>query len=437
MQTGASASQGNEDFKKPPPPKPPDPGNSSKKRGRGRPRKNDHVSKKFRPGEDGMSTTTDESTNIYDSLTDDDEGNTSTASFDPQRRFTRKSKIIKPPPIVLHQINLASIKTIMSECSVPCADYRLQLTQYGTKLFLTQKVHYDAVKQALVTKKVNHFTYASEDDKTIKFVLYGLPDVGIDDLESELANVSLCKPTVKKMTIKTKRHEDHCLYLVSYPKRSDMTLTGLQQVRGLLGFVVKWKRFQPRNTGVTQCNNCQAFGHGSRNCYMPTSCMKCSGNHESSKCPHNDPTTKRVSNDILKCAGCGEKHSSRFKDCIKRAEFLKIRESMRARKKNTLTSTRINTSHDYKRQYPALHQTQPSTFVHEPAFPYSVVLKRPPTTTSADLFSPQECFAIFEELYKSLLSCKSKAEQLHTITSFAFKYLESAVSTSSSNTNRT
>lgn len=431
MQTHSGGDGDQPGFKIPAPPKPPDPKNPSLKRGPGRPRKNSSSSsdipKKLRIGDDNSSI--GGYSNIYDSLADDDDGDMSTDSRYRRKNPSRKLKTTAPPPIVIHNLALADINASLTRLEIKQADYRLQLTQFGTKLFVTTNSQFSAVKQQFTNEKISFFTYSLEEEKMCKFVLYGLPEINVDDIKKELTTMSLAAATVNKMSIKQKRHENHCLYLVSFPKSADMTLTCLQQVRGMLGFLVKWKRFQPRTSNVTQCSNCQAFGHASRNCKMPSNCMKCADNHKTENCPHNDPNTKRVPNDVLKCKGCGENHSARFRDCKKRIEFLNIKETVMAKNKKSFTNPYTSRAQHYSSQYPPLQMSRPSTSTFQPqqcSISYSAMLRRP-TAASAELFTPQECFAIFEELYSALISCKSKAEQVYSISKITMKYLESAV----------
>lgn len=154
--------------------------------------------------------------------------------------------------------------------------------------------------------------------------------------------------------------------------------------------------------------------------------MKCSQNHYTGDCPHSDPTTKKVPEAILKCKLCGEKHTARFKDCAKRIEFQQIRESLRAKNQKGPTTSLFTGTARYNQQFPALHNSTPFTPIADSTPVYSSLLKKPsPSSMSEDLFTPQECFKIFEELYSSLLSCKSKAEQIFVISKITCKFLES------------
>lgn len=427
MRTRSQSLSDSGEFKKPIPPKPPDP-KSTKKRPLGTETHQSAKKKKENtPNFDQLSTSS-QSSNIYSILSDDDVGEmTYVRNNKIIRTYTRQRKEPKQPPLVIHNLNIADIINLTKKCNITQDKYSLKITQFGTKLFAKSNNDYCAIKKALGDDKVNFFTYASEIDKVDKFVLYGLPQFTCSEIEDELAKLELKPSTVKQMNLKKQRHTNHHLYLVTFPRNSDVTLARLKQVRGLLNFVVNWKRFQPRNSTLTQCSNCQALGHGAKHCSMPTYCMKCSDSHSTSECPHSDPVTKKVPDNILRCILCGEKHTARFKDCVKRKEFQKIRETIRSKnQKKPPTSSTLNQM-QYDRYFPVLPTYSNSfTPAQEPTPVYSSLLKKPlPVPANDDLFTPKECFQIFEELYSSLLSCKSKAEQVLVISRITCKYLES------------
>ena len=280
------------------PKKPPDP-IAGQKRKAGDPAGTSKKKKQNTPDEDGSSSDASMSNSIYSILTDDDEGDDiPTNDRKEKRKQQQAKKETPPPPIVVHNLNLQAIKAKLSELNLCETKYRIQLTQFGTKLFVDSNELYRAVKEAFTAQRVNFFTFALNDEKSDKFVLYGLPYIPDVEIKGALESHKLTPTAVKQMNIKQKRYDDHCLYLICFSKKDDTTLTQLQQIRGLLGYVVKWKRFQSPTDNITQCGNCLSLGHGSRSCGMPTSCLKCSGPHSGSQCPHNDPLTGRVPDSV-------------------------------------------------------------------------------------------------------------------------------------------
>ena len=59
---------------------------------------------------------------------------------------------------------------------------------------------------------------------------------------------------------------------------------------------------------VTQCYNCQSFGHLAKNCRSKQKCLICGENHSHKGC-QNRETRKS------KCANCKEPHVASYKGC--------------------------------------------------------------------------------------------------------------------------
>lgn len=442
MQTRSKSLTGQEEFKIPPPKAPPDPETANKNSGRGRTTKRTADSDlKSTTKREKVNTSKENGLNIniadnpYETLPMDDDGESvlSENSRAGRRNYRNPPKNPSPPPIVIHNLTVPEIIKITSESNVAQDKFHLQLTQYGTKLFAQSNETFSCLKKKFTEKNVSYFTYATTDEKLDKFVLYGLPRIDQDELKTDLNNLNLKPSAIKMMNVKKPRYNDHCLYMICFPRgENSVTLAQLQQVRGVMGFVVKWRRFQPHNPGVSQCSNCQAFGHGAKNCNMPVSCMKCAGSHKTSECLHNDPVSKKVPITVLKCKNCDEKHSARYKDCEKRIEFLKIREALKPQNRKIREKSPVAAfnKNDYIRQFPSLPNSQP--YLYQQTSPlFSSLLQKPTTATNDDLYSPQECFKIFQELYSALTNCKTKAEQIFAISNFTFKYLESAATNNS------
>ena len=66
---------------------------------------------------------------------------------------------------------------------------------------------------------------------------------------------------------------------------------------------------------LTQCFNCQQYGHIAKFCRNPTTCGYCAGRHESRSCPGNKAPR------FLRCGACGEKgHPAWAAECRTRKE---------------------------------------------------------------------------------------------------------------------
>ena len=59
---------------------------------------------------------------------------------------------------------------------------------------------------------------------------------------------------------------------------------------------------------VTQCFNCQSFGHSAKNCRSKQKCLICGENHSHKRCPNEEARKP-------KCANCKGPHIASYKGC--------------------------------------------------------------------------------------------------------------------------
>jgi hypothetical protein len=86
---------------------------------------------------------------------------------------------------------------------------------------------------------------------------------------------------------------------------------------------------------LTQCHNCQQFGHVWANCKQPPRCLWCWGGHLHKECPERENTASTPA-----CCNCqlaeGEKpHTANYRGCRRAREELQRRKTQRAPKTTT------------------------------------------------------------------------------------------------------
>lgn len=157
----------------------------------------------------------------------------------------------------------------------------------------------------------------------------------IDTLKSELAAVNINPIDVKIITPKYPV-QDYVPYILFF-KKAETTLKELRNVKALFHTIVSWEPFRNRQPGFTQCTRCQRPGHGFRHCNMPFRCMYCSGDHESSCCPHyNEINNKLKESEVnpnvtipCKCCNCGsEGHFANDPACPNKIKYTESRKRL-------------------------------------------------------------------------------------------------------------
>lgn len=74
--------------------------------------------------------------------------------------------------------------------------------------------------------------------------------------------------------------------------------------------MARWE--PPKKQKISQCKNCQRFGHAKINCNMNYRCIKCGDNHLPDKCPITDKDKR----EMLKCANYKQSgHPADYRGC--------------------------------------------------------------------------------------------------------------------------
>lgn len=220
------------------------------------------------------------------------------------------------------------------------------------------------------------------------------------------------------------KNEDQCLFLVYFAQKS-VTLHALKNIKSIMSVVVKWSSYIASKKGPPQCNNCQLYGHGNRNCHLLPRCLLCAGKHNKASCP----SAKDI-NFVPICSLCGANHNSNNPAWPKRAEYIAMRKTTSQRKMANIVSPSMYTQHNQQssntnvstanqlRQQPP----QPAPTTSTSLVPPSTSVNRS-QTTYASIVSPQPILPNNEELITNLSSCKTRSEQFLVVSNLAFKFV--------------
>jgi hypothetical protein len=161
----------------------------------------------------------------------------------------------------------------------------------------------------------------------MKFVVYGLPAMELEELEKALKAEKVSPVKIVKMTMKQRRHSDHQNYLLYFKGGNEEgehanLMKTLKNIKCVDGFKVKWDKYKNKRSGPSQCSKCLQFGHGQRGCNKQLVCFRCSEQHDSRTCPHISQEDNKVPLEKLKCHFCGEKHTAISQVCKTRLQII-------------------------------------------------------------------------------------------------------------------
>lgn len=263
-------------------------------------------------------------------------------------------KVKKPPPIELFGVKISEIKTKIDSCeNLTCeVDYRISATKVEKGVRETVKVYpknnqdYTILKQFFSEQRLEYSSHPLFDDKKVKICMYGLIEMDVEEVKTELKKYFGVVPCdIKMIKPKDDNKTQTRIYILYFKKSDKVKVADLRSaVTGLFSIRVRFEYYSPRKYGPTQCANCQDFGHGTENCHRSPKCVRCGGKHLSKSCiflPKEAPATPntkvKIPDNLVKCANCGGSHTANFTGCSYRANVIKKQQHF---KKHGKQSTR-------------------------------------------------------------------------------------------------
>lgn len=334
------------------------------------------------------------------------------------------------PPIVTVDMDLIAIRKLMEGANVDAKQYYIKFMSIGTKILVQNLAYYNLILAELTKQNKRFFTHDIPAERTAKFVLSGLHEMPADDIKAALLELEIACLEVKKMRTKNK---GQCLYLV-YFSQNIVTLNKLKSIKSILSVIVKWSPYIASKRGPTQCNNCQLYGHGNRNCHLAPRCLLCAGQHKKDNCPLSTETVF-----IATCSLCAGDHVSNDLSCPKRIEYIAMRKSSSSRLKPQIVEpgnaaqhqqSNMSNTRTILRATPtpnaATSSDTPSTSTVVPIRPtYAHIASQRPSIAPGnnDLFTAEELVDLTMALISSLAKCKTKSEQFEVVSKLAFKFV--------------
>lgn len=328
------------------------------------------------------------------------------------------------PPIVFGAKYYDIMLKLLGDLKI--VQYSLKFMSIGIRLNLATSNEFSDVIKLMDERKIYFYTHDLQASKPVKVVLKGLFLMDTALVKKHLSDANVNCLDVKAMTLKNKRFSEQCNYLI-YLERGSTKMTDLKKIRYVNRVVVRWEYYR-QSSGTTQCQKCQLFGHGSRNCRLASKCVKCGGDHVTKECDVDvDANNKK----LLRCANCNGNHTANYSKCPTRIDYIKLKQSISTnRRPNT---GKINQPRDQRppsndsNNFPPLngrssHSNNRSSWSDQ--FKESTTGGNNNSySQQSDLFTTKELMSFFKELVQSIQRCRSKFEQLEVVGDLVLRYL--------------
>lgn len=351
--------------------------------------------------------------------------------IDPTPKASKKQS--KIPSVCVLQKTSEDVHKLCSDLNL--SDYSIKKMSIGIKINCESLESRESLREALKRKNWQFYTHDLPAMRSFKVMLYGLHELNTDVVKNELISIGLKCQNVK--IIKKQYAQFIDIFYLVYLDIGSVRLNELKQnTRSIFRTQVKWDFARRPKNKITQCYNCQMYGHGEKNCNIKTHCANCSENHGTNECKSM----------IIKCANCNEAHKSNDPSCISRKSFVEIRERLSSRNKqrSSFMMTKRNINQQPHLFIPS-NDDFPTLKPHKSSEPTAAAknvnegdtcpnvwssrttsktdFDRQQTNTSSLLFSMDEINSLTAEMITLLSHCKSKADQFNCIAQLAIKYL--------------
>ena len=229
----------------------------------------------------------------------------------------------KAKPIIIEstkEITVVKIKSIVDKLKLQ-SYYRLKKAADNKITVLTntsddKTVILDEFKRINSNTSEENFikfhTYTEPSEKKMIFVLKGHFMVDPTELLSKMKKLNIPADSI---TILNKKNNENPHFLVHFPKDS-INLFALNQQHNVIdNLIVRWERLIRSKRQLTQCHNCQKYGHISKNCGRGYRCVKCQNRHAPGDC------AKTTKDGAAKCVNCGGDHAANYRKCKEYCDY--------------------------------------------------------------------------------------------------------------------
>jgi hypothetical protein len=235
----------------------------------------------------------------------------------------------RPPPIILTSaVNFIQLQKQLK--GVVSEDFKFRSTRNGTRVITRGMADFQSVKSYFNSHNLSYFPFFPKDEKTIKAVIRHLPqNTPAQDISDELVNLGLDVINVKQMTT-TRRSPQETkiitlpLFLITLPRTPKSQ--EIIRLQSLCHIAIRVEACRNQNS-LTQCHNCQQFGHVWANSKQPPRCLWCGGGHLHKECPEKGNASSTPA-----CCNCRLADGENYRGCSRAKEELQKKKLQKPRR---------------------------------------------------------------------------------------------------------
>jgi hypothetical protein len=206
------------------------------------------------------------------------EGTSDDPNKEPQQ--TSASKAGRPPPIVLTSTtNLMTLQKHIKD--IVTGNFEFRNTRSGTRIVTKEMADFSAIRKYLEKNNLSYCTFLPKSEKPIEVVIRHLPsNTPAQDISDGLVDLGFDIISVKQMSASRRSTSEGSVpqnlpvFLITLPRT--LKSKEIFRLTALCHIVIRVEAYMAQS-GLTQCQNCQQFGHVWANCKQSPRCLWCGG----------------------------------------------------------------------------------------------------------------------------------------------------------------
>jgi len=236
-----------------------------------------------------------------------------------------------PPPIFIRGVvDFPGVCTKLIEL-IGVDNFICKSTVDHLKIQTSNPGAYRTLVQYLRNEQAQFHTFQLNEDKPMRIVIRNLhPSTSTELIKSEL---ELRLYEVRQVTQVIHRTSKIPLPLFFVDLEPTDHSNEIFKLESLLHTKIKIE--EPHKPKIiSQCQNCQAYGHTKAYCGYSPRCVRCGDDHSSSACPNSRQ-------DPMRCALCTGNHPANYRGCT-------VYKDLQQRKKTNLNNHKLHVNSSYK-----------------------------------------------------------------------------------------
>jgi hypothetical protein len=223
--------------------------------------------------------------------------------------------------------------------AIVTSNFEFRNNMSGTRIVTKEMADFSAIRKHLEDNNLSYFTFLPKSEKPIKAVIRHLPsDTPAQDISDGLVDLGFDIISVRQMSAGRRSTsggtapQNLPLFLITLPRTKKSQ--EIFRLTGLCHIAIRVEAYRGQS-GLTQCYNCQKFGHVWANCRQPPRCLWCGGGHLHKECPEKNNAASTPACCYCQLAEGDKQHPANYRGCRLAKEELQKKKSQSKPKATT------------------------------------------------------------------------------------------------------